>query len=80
MAYPVSDYSPIDYGSKLSKCGNYLEINWFEGDHIPPEIESLEETNISNQEMFNKYDEDSDNNIYDSDESDSNDGFHNDDF
>ena len=59
---------------EASKCGNYLEINWFEGDHIPPEIESLEETNISNQEMFNKYDEDSGNNIYDTDESDSDDG------
>ena len=32
--------------------------------------ESLEETNISNEEMFNDYDEDSDNNIYEKDESD----------
>ena len=57
MAYPVSDHTPIDYGWKLSKCGNYPEINWFEGDQVPPEIESLEETNISNKEMINKYDE-----------------------
>ena len=41
MAYPVSDYTPIDYGWKLSKCGNYLEINWFQGYQVPPEIESL---------------------------------------
>ena len=64
MAYPVSDYTPIDYGWKLSKCGNYLEINWFEGNQVPLEIESLEETNISNEKMFNTYDEDSDDNIY----------------
>ena len=64
MAYPVSDYTPIDYGWKLSKCGNYLEINWFEGNQVPVEIESLEETNISNEKMFNTYDEDSDDNIY----------------
>ena len=36
--------------------------------------ESLEETNISNEEMFNDYDEDSDNNIYEKDESDNDDG------
>ena len=38
MAYPVSEYTPIDYGWELSKCGNCLEINWSEGE-IPPEIE-----------------------------------------
>ena len=75
MAYPVSDYTLlIDYGWKLSKCGNYLEINWFEGNQVPQKIESLEETNISNEEMINKYDEDSDDNIYESDESVNNDG------
>ena len=45
-------------------------MNRFEGDQVPQEIESLEETNISNEEIFNKYDEYSDNNIYESDESD----------
>ena len=39
MAYPVSDYTPIDYGWEFWNCGNYLEINWFEGDQVPPEIE-----------------------------------------
>ena len=80
MTYPVSDYTPIDYGWELSKCGSYLEINWFEGDQVPPKIESLEETNISNEEMFNEYDEDSGNNIYESDESDNDDGSNYDDF
>ena len=80
MAYPVYDYTPIDYGWKLSKCGSYLEINWFEGDQVPPEIESPEETTISNEEMFNKYDEDSDDNIYESDKSDIDDGSNHDDF
>ena len=56
MAYPVSDYTPIGYGWELSKCGNYLEINWFGGDQVFPKIESLEETNISDKEMFNEYD------------------------
>ena len=77
---PVSDQTPIDYGWELSKCGNYYEINWFEGDQVPPEIKSLEETNISNEEMFNEYDEDSDDNIYESDESDNNDDSDYDDF
>ena len=58
MACPVSDYIPIDYGWELPKYGNYLEINWFEGDQVPPEIESLKETNIRNEEMFNECDED----------------------
>ena len=68
IAYPVSGYTPIGYGWKLSKCGNYIEINWFEGDQI------------SNEEMFNKYDEDSDENIYESDETDNDDGSDYDDF
>ena len=81
MVYPVSDYTPIDYRWKLSKCGNYLEIDWFEGDQVPPEIESsLEETNISNEEMINKYVEDSDDNIYERYESDNDDGSDYDDF
>ena len=80
MAYPASDYTTIDYDSELSKCGNYLEINWFEGDQVPPKIESLEETNISNEEKFNKYDKDSDDNIYESDESENDDGSDYDDF
>ena len=42
MAFPVSDYTLINYGCELSICGNYLEINWFEGDQVPPpEIELL---------------------------------------
>ena len=73
-----TDYTPIDYGMELSKCGNYLEINQFEVDQVPPEIESLEETNISNEEMFNEYDEDSDEN--ENDESDNDDGSDYDDF
>ena len=80
MERPVSDYTPIDYGWELSKCGNYHEISWFEGDQVPPEIKSLKETNISNEEMFNEYDEDSDDNIYESDESDNDDDLDYDDF
>ena len=48
MEYPVSDYTPLDYGWELSKCGNYLEIKWLKDNQVPPEIEPLEETNISN--------------------------------
>ena len=70
MKYPVSDYTQ----NELSKLGNCLERNWFEGDQISPEIESLEEISISNEEMFNEYVEDSDNNIYESDESDNDSG------
>ena len=64
MTRPVSDYTPIDYGWELSKCGNFPDINWFKGDQVPPEIEPLEETNTSNDEMFNKYDEDNQEYIY----------------
>ena len=70
MKYPVSDYTQ----NELSKWGNCLERNWFESDQISPEIESLEEISISNEEMFNEYVEDSDNNIYESDESDNDSG------
>ena len=80
MAYPVADYTPIYYGWELSKCGNYQEINWFEGDQVPPETVSLEETSISNEEMFNEHDEDSGDNVYESDESDNDDSSHYDDF
>ena len=74
MAYPLSDCTPIDYGQKLSECGNYLEINWFEDYQVLPEIKSLEETNINNEQMFDEYYEDSDGNIYENDESDKDDG------
>ena len=68
MAYSVSGNTPVDYSWKLSKCGNYLKMDWFEGDQVPPEIESFKEANIRNE------DEDSDGNIYESDESDVEDG------
>ena len=80
MTRPVSDYTPIDYGWELSKCGNFPDINWFKGDQVPPEIEPLEETNTSNDEMFNEYDEDSQEYIYESDESDNDDCSDYDDF
>ena len=80
MAYPVADYTRIYYGWELSKCGSYLEINWFEGDQVPPETVSLEETSISNEEIFNEHDEDSGDNVYESDESDNDDSSHCDDF
>ena len=75
MTYPVSDYTSIDYGQEPSKCGNYRVINWFEGNQ-----ETNEETNISNEEMFNKHDEDSEDNIYESDENENVDGSDYDDF
>ena len=80
MAYPLSDCTPIDYGQKLSECGNYLEINWFEDYQVLPEIKSLEETNINNEQMFDEYYEDSDGNIYENDESDKDDSSDYDDF
>ena len=49
--------------------------NWFEGDQVPPETVSLEETSNSNEEMFK-----TDDNMYESDESDNDDGSHYDDF
>ena len=66
MVYPVSDQTPIDYGRELSKCGNYLEI-WFEGNQVPPEMGKF-------MGKFNEYDKDSDDNIYESDETDNGDG------
>ena len=69
MAYTVSDYIPINYGWELSKCDNYLQINWFEGDEVLLVIKSFEKRNTSNEEMFNECDEDSDSNIYESNES-----------
>ena len=80
MAYTVSDYIPIIYGWELSKCDNYLQINWFEGDEVLLVIKSFEKRNISNEEMFNECDEDSDSNIYESNESDNDNGSDYDDF
>ena len=54
--------------------------SWFEYDQVPPKIESLEETKISNEEIFNEYDEDCDDNTYESDESNNDDGSDYDDF
>ena len=48
-ACPVSGYTSIEYDWELPKCGNNLEINGFEGNQVPLGIESLEETNISNE-------------------------------
>ena len=80
MAYTVSDYIPINYDWELSKCDNYLQINWFEGDEVLPVIKSFEKRNISKEEMFNECDEDSDGNIYESNESDNDNGSDCDDF
>ena len=41
MAYPLADYTRIYYGWELSKCGSYLEINWFEGVKFLPRLYNL---------------------------------------
>ena len=80
LAYSVSENSPLDYGWRVSECNSYLETNWFEGDQVPPEIESFEETSMSNEEILKEYYEDSEGNIHESDESDIDDGSNYDDF
>ena len=66
--YPCMDYSPIDFGWKLSDCRNNLEIDWFHGDQVPEEIDSL--TNPASM-LSDNDDEDSDNDYEESDSSDS---------
>ena len=46
--YPCEEYTPIDYGWKLSSYKEYLEIDWFYGDQVPQEIEDIAEKATGN--------------------------------
>ena len=67
-AYPVNEFTPIDFGWKLSECGDYLEMNWFEGEQIPSEVES---TNSTDQDTDEREEDNSDSDQDESDESES---------
>ena len=47
--YPCEEHTPIDYGWKLSRCKEYLEIDWFHGDQVPQKIEDVAEKATDNE-------------------------------
>ena len=49
-AYLVNEYTPIDFGWKLSECGEYLQINWFDGAQVSSEIENLGRSSCDDDE------------------------------
>ena len=59
-AYPAINHTPIDFGWELDKNNEYLLVKWFEGDHVPPQLE-LTDTDIYIEESENEIDWDSDN-------------------
>ena len=66
-ANPCYEYTPIDFGWRLSVCRNFLEIDWFHGDQVPCEVESI----ADNAEELGEGDSDSD--MAESDDSESDD-------
>ena len=67
--YPCFEYSPIDFGWKMSECKGFLDIDWYHGDQVPMEIDNL--TN-STSPLYDDENE-SDTDYEESDSSDSDD-------
>ena len=66
-AYPCYEYTSIDFGWRISVCRIFLEIDWFHGDQVPCEVESI----ADNAEELGESDSDSD--MVESDDSESDD-------
>ena len=58
--HPAINHTPIDFGWELDKNNEYLLVKWFEGDHVPPQLE-LTDTDIYIEESEDEIDWDSDN-------------------
>ena len=67
-AYTCYEYTPIDFGWRLSVCRNFLEIDWFHGDQLPCEVESIADNAEELEESDS--DSDSDSDMVDSDDND----------
>ena len=58
-AYPAINHTPIDFGWELDENNEYLQVKWFEGDQVPPQLE-LTDTDIDIEESEDEIDWDSD--------------------
>ena len=57
-AYPCCDYTPLDFGWCLSRCKEFLEVKWFEGEQVPEELEQISGA-IDNESDFSESDSES---------------------
>ena len=57
--YPAINHTPIDFGWELDKNNEYLQVKWFEGDQVPPQLE-LTDMDIGIKESEDEIDWDSD--------------------
>ena len=64
-AYPAINHTPIDFGWELDENNEYLQVKWFEGDQVPPQLE-LTDTDIDID-----WDSDKDNELSSDDENES---------
>ena len=46
-AYLAFEYTPIDFGWKLSECSECLDIKWFEGPQVPIEIDQIDGSDVA---------------------------------
>ena len=47
--YPAINHTPTDFGWEPDKNHEYLKVKWFEGGHVPPQLE-LTDTNFDTEE------------------------------
>ena len=58
--YPCNEYSELDFGWQLSEDRKFLDLKWFIGNQVPPEIESIEKSAMSDDEDVENETDDSD--------------------
>jgi len=57
--YPAIDHTPIDFGWELGGNQEYLQVKWFEGDQVPPQLEFID-NDINAEESEDEIDWDCD--------------------
>ena len=45
MAYSAINYTPIDFGWELDENNEHLQVKWFEGYQVPPQLELTDKDN-----------------------------------
>ena len=60
-AYPAFDLCPLDYGYKLTADKEQLEMNWFDGDQVPHEVEEMQLDKQDQEESDNEVDDEEEN-------------------
>ena len=67
---PCMEYTPIDFGWKLSESKDFLEIDWFRGEQVPVEIDAFSGTDSIAENDDDENESDTDFNETDESESD----------